>query len=39
MLETAEGGKGQDIEGKQLSKGHLPTEDNRGRDKSGHRRK
>ena len=38
-LETAEGGTSQDMERKQLSKGHSQTGDGRGRDKSGHRKK
>jgi len=39
ILETTEGGTNQDIERKQLSKGHSPTGDHRGRDKSGYRKK
>ena len=39
FLETTEGGTSQDMERKQLSKGHSLPGDHRGRDKSGHRKK
>jgi len=39
QLERAEGGTSQNTERKQLSKGHSPTRDGRGKDKSGHGKK
>jgi len=39
FLETAERGTSQDMERKQLSKGHSLSRDGRGRDKSGHGKK
>ena len=39
ILETTEGGTSQNMEREQLSKGHTQTGDQRGRDKSEHKKK